>query len=168
MIACICTHQGMSQPFYLRNPVQRKTLVYWGWMNWLEILTMLYGLCEYVPRPTSAVWLCALHPRTDASSANCHGWSIGTNNKITINWIIELPAPQQLLELEPAPVKRAVRQPCALVAAMACNAQTSSSVYTALIVCKKEKARLMRAATMVIQMGMNPVDDASDTSFLIM
>ena len=32
-------------------------------------------------------------------SVNDHGWSIGSDNSIIINWITQVPAPQQLLEL---------------------------------------------------------------------
>ena len=92
-IACICTRQGMSQISNSANPAERKMPLHWGWMNWFEIFTMLHGSCEDVPPPTSAIWRRTLHPRTEAPSANSHGWLIGSNNSITINWIIELPAP---------------------------------------------------------------------------
>lgn len=47
----------------------------------------------------AAIWRRALQPWTEAPSANGHGWSIGSDNSITINWTTQLPAPQQLLEL---------------------------------------------------------------------
>ena len=47
----------------------------------------------------AAIWWHALHPWTEAQSANGHGWSIGSDNSITVNWTTQLPAPQQLLEL---------------------------------------------------------------------
>ena len=47
----------------------------------------------------AAIWHRTLHPWTEAPSANGHGWSIGSDNTITVYWTTKLPAPQQLLEL---------------------------------------------------------------------
>ena len=121
---------------------------------------MLHGLCEDVPPPTSTIWWGALHPWAEAPSASGHGWSIGNDNSITINWITQLPAPQQLLELVSCSCKR----DCVATKCSCCSSGKQCTDVCQCVHCVnrsqegKFKTWLMRAATMVMQVRMNPLE----------